>query len=53
MPLLASTYSYHFRVALWRAKEAETTRMNFQKTAIAILATLSLSLALAEDFKND
>jgi len=52
MPLLASTCSYHFRVALWRAKEAESTRMNSQKTAFAILATLSVSLALAEDFKT-
>ena len=52
MPLMASTCSYHFRVALWRAKEAECTRMNSQKTVIAILATLSVSFALAEDFKT-
>jgi hypothetical protein len=52
MPLVASTCSYYFRVALWRAKEAESTRMDSQKTAIAILATLSVSLALAEDFKT-
>src|SRR5262245_54622178 len=52
MPLVASTCSYHFRVALWRAKEAECGRMNSRKTAIAIMAMLSVSLALAEDFKT-
>jgi len=45
--------SYDFFVALWRAKDAESTRMNPQKTTIAILATLSaISLAMAEDFKT-
>jgi sRNA-binding protein len=34
------------------SKEAESTRMNPRKTTIAILATLSASLALADDFKT-
>jgi hypothetical protein len=44
--------SYHFVVAVWSAKEAESTRMTPQKTTVAILAALSVSLALAEDFKT-
>jgi hypothetical protein len=38
---------------VWRAKDAESTPMNSQKTTITILATLSaISLALADDFKT-
>jgi len=37
---------------MWSAKETESTHMNPQKTTIAILAALSVSLALAEDFKT-
>jgi type II secretory pathway component PulJ len=44
--------SYHFLVALWRTKEAESTHMNLQKTLIAVLAALSASFALADDFKT-
>src|SRR5262245_19892653 len=43
--------SYHFVVAVWRGKEAEPTRVNSQKTTIAIVAMLSTSLTLAEHFK--
>ena len=43
---------HQFVIAVWRAKEAESTRMNPQKTTLAILATLSVSLALADDFKT-
>jgi hypothetical protein len=46
-------HSYHFIIAVWRAKDAESTPMNSQKTTITILATLSaISLALADDFKT-
>ena len=34
------------------SKDAESTHMNPQKTTIAILAALSASLALADDFKT-
>ena len=44
--------SYHFRIAVWRAKEAESTHMNPRNAIVAILAALSLSLALADDFKT-
>jgi hypothetical protein len=37
---------------VWRAKEAESTHMNPRNTIVAILAALSLSLALADDFKT-
>jgi len=37
---------------MWRAKEAESTHMTPQKTTIAILAALTVSLTLAEDFKT-
>jgi hypothetical protein len=46
-----ATVHYHFVIAVWRAKKAESTHMNPQKTIIAILTTLSASLALADDFK--
>jgi hypothetical protein len=35
------------------SKEAESTHMNPRKTTIAILATLSVSLAVADDFKTN
>jgi hypothetical protein len=44
--------SYHFVVALWRGKQAESTNIKPRKTTIAILAALAASLALAEDFKT-
>jgi len=43
---------YHFVIAAWRAKEAESMHMNLQKTLIAVLAALSASFALADDFKT-
>lgn len=44
---------YYFSIAVWSAKDAESTPMNSQKTTITILATLSaISLALADDFKT-
>src|SRR5690242_16142218 len=44
--------SYHFRIAVWRAKEAESTHMNPQNAIVAILAALSLPLALADKTIN-
>jgi hypothetical protein len=44
--------SYHFVVAVWRAKEAESGRMKCRHTTVAILAALSVSLLLADDFKT-
>ena len=44
--------SYHFVIAVWRAKEAESARVKYWKTTLAILAALSASLALADDFKT-
>jgi hypothetical protein len=42
----------HFFIAVWSANEAESRRMNPQKVTIAILTALSVSLALADDFKT-
>src|SRR5262249_45993427 len=42
----------HFVVAVWRAKGQNPLTVTPRKTIIAILATLSASLALAEDFKT-
>jgi hypothetical protein len=42
----------HFFVAVWSAKEAESTRMNPRKVTIAIVAALSASIAVADDFKT-
>src|SRR5215470_7091235 len=50
--IVDSARSYHFIVAVWRAKEAESTHMNPRNAIVAILAALSLSLALADDFKT-
>jgi hypothetical protein len=41
-----------FFIAVWSANEAESRRMNPQKVTIAILTALSVSLALADDFKT-
>ena len=43
---------YHFLIAVWRAKEAESSSVNSSKSPMAILASLFASLALAEDFKT-
>jgi hypothetical protein len=43
---------YHFVVAVRRAKDAESTHMNTRNAIVAILAALSPSLALADDFKT-
>jgi len=44
--------SYHFVIAVWRAKEAESTGVKCWPTTLAIFAVLSASLAMAEDFKT-
>src|SRR5438477_668881 len=43
--------SYHFVIAVWRAKR-NNRRMKRWKTTLAVSAALSASLALAEDFKT-
>jgi len=48
---ISHRHSYHFVVAMWRAKVAESAAMMPWK-ALAILATLFASIALAEDFKT-
>src|SRR5690348_11639831 len=42
---------YHFVIAVWRAN-TQNPRMNCRNTIIAIVAALSASLALADDFKT-
>ena len=37
---------------MWRSKEAESKRVKYSQIPLAILASLSASLALAEDFKT-
>ncbi len=44
--------SYHFCRCRVESKKTESTHMNPRKTTIAILAALSVSLALADDFKT-
>jgi len=44
--------SYHFVVALCRTKAAEFLGVKHWTATLAILATLSASLAVAEDFKT-
>ena len=44
--------SYHFIVALCRTKAAEFWGVKHWKARLAILAVLSVSLAVAEDFKT-
>ena len=44
--------SYHFVIAVWRAKDTESNRVTYWQTTLAILAVLSVSMALAEDFKT-
>jgi len=43
---------YHFVIAVWRAKEAESAAVMNWRTALAMFATLSASIALADDFKT-
>jgi len=43
---------HHFVIAVWRAKKAESRRVRHWKATLAILALLSATLALAEDFKT-
>ena len=50
--MAAFCFSYHFVIAVWRAKEAKSARVKHWKTALSIFAALSASLALAEDFKT-
>ena len=42
----------HCVVAVWRAKQPESRRVKYWKTAPSIFAALSASLVLAEDFKT-
>src|SRR6266404_9437894 len=42
----------HFLIAVWRAKGAESKRVKYWKTTASILAALSASLAVADDFKT-
>jgi hypothetical protein len=42
----------HFVIAVWSVKRGIMHRMKYWKTAVSILAALSASLALAEDFKT-
>ena len=44
--------AYHFVIAAWTAKTAKSARMKHWQIALSIFATLSVSLALAEDFKT-
>ena len=43
---------YHFGIAVWRAKEAESRRVKHWESTLAVLALLSASLALADDFRT-
>jgi hypothetical protein len=43
---------HHFVIAVWRAKAAECAHMKECAITLAILALLSATLALAEDFKT-
>jgi hypothetical protein len=51
--IIATDFPYHFVIALWRNKKAESTPMNPWNTITAIFATLFASLALADDFKTN
>ncbi len=44
--------SYHFGIAVCRAKAAEFCRVKYWKTTLAILAGLSASFAVADDFRT-
>ena len=44
--------SYHFVVAVWREKGAESVRVKCWAATLSILAVLSASLAVAENFKT-
>ncbi len=44
--------TYHFAVAVWRGKTAESRRVKYCGTTVVILAVLFASLALSEDFKT-
>ena len=44
--------SYHFVIAVWSAKEAESAGVNRWQTTLAILATVLPSIVVAEDFKT-
>jgi len=45
-------FFYHFVIAAWRAKKVECTQMKKCATTLAILALVSATLVLAEDFKT-
>jgi hypothetical protein len=44
--------SYHSVIVVWRAKEAESACMKYWQISLAILAALSTSIALPDDFKT-
>ena len=50
--LIRRCCSYHFVVALCRTKAAEFWGVKYWKATLVILAVLSASLAVAEDFKT-
>jgi len=50
--IIAERFTYHFVIAVWRAKRHNRRTVTLRKTIIAFLATLSTSLASAEDFKT-
>jgi hypothetical protein len=42
----------YFVIAVWSAREAESAAVKYLEAALAIVATLYASIALAEDFKT-
>jgi len=42
----------YFVIAVWSAKEAESCRVKYWKATLAISTALSVSIALADDFKT-
>lgn len=43
-------FSYHFVVAVWKAKAAQSGSVNYWEITLVILATLLTPIALPEDF---
>ena len=49
---LSNPFTYHFVIVVWSTKRQTPRTMNPQKATMVILATLFVSLVLAEDFKT-
>jgi hypothetical protein len=47
-----ATLEYHFLIAVWGAKEAESAAVGNWPAVLAVLTVLSASIALADDFKT-